>query len=78
MVYRLDGRPYHTCRYGQAVETSRDVWLPPERRSLSHKERCRAVCSSPEQHDSFFVDIVHDEFQIETPRDINIALKVAV
>ena len=38
-----------------------------------------AVLSAPllKQHDSFFVDIVHDEFQIETPRDINIALKVA-
>src|SRR5882762_1807880 len=34
-----------------------------------------AVLSAPllKQHDSFFVDIVHDEFQIETPRDINIA-----
>jgi len=38
-----------------------------------------AVLSAPllKQHDSFFVDIVHDEFQIETPLDINIALKVA-
>jgi DNA polymerase-1 len=38
-----------------------------------------AVLASPQlkQHDSFFVDIVHDEYQIETPNDMKIALQVA-
>ena len=38
-----------------------------------------AVLSEPQlkQHDAFFVDIVHDEYQVEVPNDMSVALSVA-